>query len=418
MGASTSKQEGCLGFLSKTKKNSKQRRTRRISLHPVDDVESRHSTNYFRRTMQGDKSPESPWFDRVSVFEFEVDEVFCSPPADIFSRNVSEISLSISSSRDSSPRGNECISCTHPSGEGKKSKEVPHHDLECIVVGEIDKDAKNSVESRGEGGGGILIQHLVPRYHIVLQKRKCLIAGPISIQVLSRFEKGTTLGIKKMEFAPNCAAYYPFVVDVFLSQRKINHIARFVHLPTLNLSEEAPSVLVMPLYPATLFQSENDGEGIILVLYFKLSESYSKELPSHFQENIIRLINNGMEGSKGLFADNITPFRERLKILGQVANLNDLPLSKTEKKLMNVYNDKPVLSRPQGENYFEIDLDLHRFSFVARKGFETFGDKFKLCILDFGLTIQGNKAEDLPENMLCCIRLNEIDYSNHKQLEF
>ncbi|GKV08630.1 hypothetical protein SLEP1_g20234 [Rubroshorea leprosula] len=66
-----------------------------------------------------------------------------------------------------------------------------------------------------------------------------------------------------MEFAPNCAAYYPFGVDVFLSHRKINHIARFVHLPALNLSEEAPSVLV-------------------------------------------RLISNGMEGSKGLFADNIT----------------------------------------------------------------------------------------------------------------
>ncbi|GLU01990.1 hypothetical protein SLE2022_192630 [Rubroshorea leprosula] len=376
MGASTSKQEGCLGFLSKTKKNSKQRRTRRISLHPVDDVESRHSTNYFRRTMQGDKSPESPWFDRVSVFEFEVDEVFCSPPADIFSRNVSEISLSISSSRDSSPRVYRDVYLQRPVA----GSSVPY----C--------PSEKKMPDRWS--------------HIDPSSFKCL-----SLLFL-------LTGIKKMEFAPNCAAYYPFVVDVFLSQRKINHIARFVHLPTLNLSEEAPSVLVMPLYPATLFQSENDGEGIILVLYFKLSESYSKELPSHFQENIIRLINNGMEGSKGLFADNITPFRERLKILGQVANLNDLPLSKTEKKLMNVYNDKPVLSRPQGENYFEIDLDLHRFSFVARKGFETFGDKFKLCILDFGLTIQGNKAEDLPENMLCCIRLNEIDYSNHKQLEF
>ena len=42
----------------------------------------------------------------------------------------------------------------------------------------------------------------------------------------------------------------------------------------------------IPLYPAALFQSVTDGEGMNFVLYFKLSDSYLKDLPPHFQENI------------------------------------------------------------------------------------------------------------------------------------
>ncbi|KAK3027868.1 hypothetical protein RJ639_041502 [Escallonia herrerae] len=249
---------------------------------------------------------------------------------------------------------------------------------------------------------------------------------------------------KKKEPAPDYAAYYPFGVDVFLSQRKVDHIARFVELPVVSSSGELPPILVVnvqiPLYPATFFQNETDGEGMSIVMYFKLSESYSKELPSHFQDNIRRLVNDEIEKVKGFPVDTLAPFRERLKVLGRVVNVDDLQLGAAERKLMHAYNEKPVLSRPQhefylGENYFEIDLDMHRFSFISRKGFEAFQDRLKHCILDFGLTIQasffqfisniahlgkkencGNKHEELPEQILCCVQLNGIDHMNYHQL--
>ena len=52
---------------------------------------------------------------------------------------------------------------------------------------------------------------------------------------------------KKKEPAANYAAYIPFGVDVFLSSQKIDHVARFVELPSVDSHGEVPTLLVVNL---------------------------------------------------------------------------------------------------------------------------------------------------------------------------
>ncbi|KAE9607121.1 putative protein ENHANCED DISEASE RESISTANCE 2 [Lupinus albus] len=273
-------------------------------------------------------SIEESWFDSFAVFDSDFDDDYQSVPEDVVSLNGTE-GGSISSSPSSSVANHRSSNVQHSGVDVNDSQFSSKTLLQRPIAGSqvpfcpIDKKMLDSWSQ----------------------------IDPSTFKV-----RGVNyLKDKKKDFASNYSAYYPFGVDVFLSPRKVNHIAQFVELPAISSSGNFPPILVVnvqiPLYPAALFQGETDGEGVSFVLYFKLSESYAKELPLHFQENMTRLIDDEIEKVKGFPVDIIVPFRERLKILGRVVNLEDLNLNAAERKLMQAYNEKPLLSRPQHEFY-------------------------------------------------------------------
>uniref|UniRef100_A0A2P2K129 Protein ENHANCED DISEASE RESISTANCE 2 C-terminal domain-containing protein n=1 Tax=Rhizophora mucronata TaxID=61149 RepID=A0A2P2K129_RHIMU len=481
MGGCASRPEGCV---SRRKKKRSRKRRRRIIKRPVSSVKiekveccGQTDRSFTNPTFQG--SIDSTWCDAISVIESECDDEFYSVYEvgceskdldDLAARNsVEEFAndgdvetVRSKGSTHSHSRPNmmspvfvdEVLNGNAGGGGEKQMADncglLPNACLPCLAstASSVDKRKSSSPgtpSSRRKAALRLSFKFKEELHTPTLISPRAFLQRPIagsSIPYCPIDKKmpncwspidPTTFKVrgknyfrdKKKDYAPKCAAFYPFGADLFLSQRKIDHIARFVALPNIGASDEVPSVLVVnvqiPLYPVAIFQSENDGEGMSLVMYFKLSEGFSQELPLQFRENIIRLINDEVERVKGFPLDTIAPFRERLKILGCLANVDDLLFSTTEKKLVNAYNEKPVLSRPQhefylGENYFEIDLDMHRFSYISRKGFEAFHSKLKHCVLHFGLTIQGNKAEELPEHLLCCMRLNELDYARHHEL--
>ncbi|MCD7447318.1 hypothetical protein HAX54_027181 [Datura stramonium] len=112
----------------------------------------------------------------------------------------------------------------------------------------------------------------------------------------------------------------------------------------------------LPTYPAPMFSGDADGESLSLVLYFKLSDTLRKDISPQFQDGIKRFIDDDMEG--------------------------------------------------EGSNYFEIDLDIPSFSYIARRGLGSFQRTLKAWHTGSWSNNSGTKARGAARESAC---LSEIE---------
>ena len=80
--------------------------------------------------------------------------------------------------------------------------------------------------------------------------------------------------------------------------------------------------------------------------------------------------------------------------------------------LFRKFNGKPILTRP--EHFFHrdphgrhlvIDLDAHRYKYVTRTGVHKALQHVEHCELGYGFVVEARKEAELPEVMLCCYEI-------------
>eukprot|EP00892_Ulva_mutabilis_P000241 jgi/Ulvmu1/10217/UM060_0017.1 len=233
--------------------------------------------------------------------------------------------------------------------------------------------------------------------------------------------------------APSQPALYElWDADLYATNSKHWHIMRRIALPPLPKTATGPDGqsldkinippvlvmhLLMPMYPASLFFQAQEGPNVSFIYYFRLPEGFD---PATFHTPQALALLQKLAGQTDHPTAANAGARQLIKMIAQVVNPQEWfesgKISRNELRILNSYNAKPVLTRPQqrfyrGENYLEIDLDLHSFSYVARKGMEGFIDRLQPAIWDHGWCLEGRSDGDLPEVLLAGLRGFHWDFT-------
>lgn len=245
---------------------------------------------------------------------------------------------------------------------------------------------------------------------------------------------------KNAKKAPSLHSFYKLkVADVFVSPAKEPKIARKItwgeqtewpcHKPDTVAPEASSAVsagdcprtivvnMMIPTYEPTVMSKTVNGPGYNMVIVFTMSAEGKAELEAQ-ESPASKMMRN--------FFTELRKYHGRFKAIPVIANAKYMNYGMVARKLLSMGNGKPFMSGPtchsifipKDRSYFEIDLDFHKYSYTARKAISTFLPSNPNMVLNWGLVIQGNGDDELPEQMLGSVQLNRIDCAKGRKIDF
>ena len=229
----------------------------------------------------------------------------------------------------------------------------------------------------------------------------------------------------KVKLPAGCSLYRMVKVETVTFTSRKDHVAEHLELPqpsdgSIDAGKRVglPPMLIiqlqMPMYTPVLF-GDHDGESCSLIYYSELDPEVA-DMPQYAIDMAVRFVEAGTE-------EDGQATRDRLKLIPRIVNVEEwgreAGLSGTEVRLVNNYNGKPLLMRPQfschkdsatDPSYFEVDVDIHNYAYVARRAFCGYVPRLGPSVFENGFVIQGNNEHELPEVLLTASRVYRMDF--------
>lgn len=206
------------------------------------------------------------------------------------------------------------------------------------------------------------------------------------------------------------------------------------------MATQVPSLFIVNVqlpseFPTSIFKEITDGPGWSLVYYFRWTDASltnvaatEKNATNTTAKMLAEYMNSGAPVSSAYGQTEFTQPKEtpeyakwkgRFKVILHALNMDEFGLP----SFITSYNAKPVLIRNTGTlikgtnslnvtdgvsiQYAELDINIHRFASVPKKGLSIILDKFDKMYINTGFCIESREEDEMPETLVGCASLNK-----------